>query len=200
MTNIKKTAYDKLDDLDFKDRITIFSVGELSTPQVFNKLLSLCRKTKQKISITMATWQIGQKHIAFFKDIADDPMIDFRLLLDVSYMDRHKDYFGRIKTWIGSSVWVTKNHSKIMLMAAGDLRYTVLSSANYNKNFRIEFFDITQDKELYDSSLDFYEPFFAGNPITHRVDRPKIKIDFASMARERETQTETSQNKGCPWL
>jgi hypothetical protein len=65
----------------------------------------------------------------------------------------------------------------VIAVATENEKFVVLSSANFNKNLRLEFFDITRSNELYEQVLTNYELFFRKNPIGKAVNNRKVIMD-----------------------
>jgi hypothetical protein len=119
-------------------RYTFFSNGSLSSIDVFESLLNNIKT--ENIKATISTWQLGIRDARKIKIFLSKYGLDIRILLDVSYENRNPDYFERVKKMIGNHIWLTKNHSKIMVIQSSCMNFCVLSSANFNKNIRYEFF------------------------------------------------------------
>jgi hypothetical protein len=172
----------KMKEIPQGGRYTFFSNGMLSAIDVFEELL---KKTSPDIKTIISTWQLGIRDAERLKQLIKDYNLDIRLLLDVSYENRNPDYFKRVKEMLGNVVWLTKNHSKIMVVESEDLHFCVLSSANFNKNLRYEFFDITESRDLCSTILEALNPFFEGRPLLgeHR-NRTEIGNDFKNCFKE----------------
>lgn len=161
------------------ERHLFFSNGVVSAIDV---LRALIRLGDSQIDIMIATWQLGIRDAGNLKLLAQKDNINLRILLDVSYKDRNPQYFERVKNSLGGKIWLTSNHTKVMTIGIEDKSFVVLSSANFNRNFRFEFFDITESKELYKRVLDNYEPLFQGKPIgIDGNDRPVVKDRFKAV-------------------
>ncbi len=161
-------------------RYTFFSNGCISSLDVLIALL--LKLPPQPMKVMIATWQLGIKDAGeIHKLLVKYPEMELKILLDVSYENRNPNYYKRVKSLIGDIIYLSVNHTKIMTIACGDLHYAVLSSANFNRNFRFEFFDINLNKELYDLITSNYCHFFEGKPITGKeYNRSDINKEFAS--------------------
>lgn len=183
--NEKDTKSDilrKIEGLSTGERYTFFSNGVLSAIDIFTVLLG---NLDGNIKATILTWQLGIRHAEKLKQLIKRYDLDFRLLLDVSYENRNPDYFRRVRNMLGDVIWLTKNHSKIMVVESEKLHYCVLSSANFNRNFRYEFFDITESKYLCLNILTGVECFFNGDPISKDPNnRGMINDDFENFFKE----------------
>lgn len=175
----KASIVDRIRKIRKGGRYTFFSNGIISSIEVLNALI--LGAGEQKVEIIIATWQLGIRDAGLLLSIARGENTSLKILLDVSYKDRNPKYFNRIKKSMGEKIWLTSNHTKVMLIMYGLKKYTVLSSANFNRNFRFEFFDITESEELYEMSVRNYLPFFKGKPIgSDKNERPEVRRKFES--------------------
>lgn len=139
------------------ERITFFSDGLLSSGDI---LFSLLKGFKNPESIMISTWQLGKNDAIRLVNLKKNSGVELRILLDASYSERCKKYFEYVKKYLGDRIWFTRNHCKVMTVAGDGKFITVLSSANFNKNYRLEFFDITESRSLYDMTNKAHEKFF----------------------------------------
>jgi hypothetical protein len=176
----KSDILKEIRDVSVGERHTFFSNGIVSAIDVLRALMT--NSGNQQTDIMIATWQLGIRDAGNLEVLARSDNINLKILLDVSYKDRNPQYFERVKSSMGKIIWLTSNHTKVMTIGGKNKKFTVLSSANFNRNFRFEFFDITESTELYDMVLQNYEPFFQGKPINVDVNnRPVVRDRFKTI-------------------
>lgn len=148
------------------ERYTVFSNGIVSSIDILTALIR--NLGFRSIEIMIVTWQLGIRDQVTLSNITRNPRIKMRILLDISYVDRNKDYFDTIRRTLGPVIWLTSTHAKVMVLKTADKNFTVLSSANFNRNRRFEFFDITESRELLELVMKNFEPFFTDSPINEK--------------------------------
>ncbi len=170
---IKSEIIKNIKNIGRGERYTFFSDGTLSFIDILKTLISDQDNTK----IMLATWQLGVKNIEELKKI--NKKHELKILLDVSFQNRCVSAFEDIKLSLGDIIWFSKNHTKVLTVGKGDRKFTVLSSANFNKNIRFEFFDITEGAELYNSTNAVFAQFFQDPPIgKDKRTRQEISKEF----------------------
>jgi len=170
-----------ISNLGVGERLTFFSNGMFSSIDILFGILSAFGGDN-KIDIMISTWQLGIRDAERLTELIEDNNISLRILLDVGYKDRCPKYFDRVKMSLGDIIWFSQNHCKVMVIGSADKHFAVLSSANFNRNFRFEFFDITRSTELCSLILRNHASFFAGNPISNdENDRPTISNRFKEL-------------------
>jgi hypothetical protein len=170
----KKELIKNIKNLGKGERYTFFSDGTLSFVDI---LLALISNLGPGTKIMLATWQLGVKNIEILKEI--NKSHDLKILLDVSFQNRCTSAYQDIKMNLGGIIWFTKNHTKVLTIEKDNFKFTILSSANFNKNIRFEFFDITESNELFMSVMSNFNHFFKGPPIgKDERTRPEISNEF----------------------
>lgn len=102
--------------------------------------------------LTVATWTPGKAEMdSVFQMLKMRKIASFRLLVDRSFPTRQPLYVQRLLDIAGpDSVRQTRTHAKFALIAAGDYRITIRTSMNFNRNRRLEQFDLDDDPVIYD--------------------------------------------------
>lgn len=105
--------------------------------------------------LTITTWTPGIAEIDEVSAmVRASEVTGFRMLVDRSFVSRHKKYVNRVNAAIGEQAIIqTRTHAKFALIKAGDWRITIRTSMNFNRNIRWEQFDIDDNPEVY----GFYE-------------------------------------------
>lgn len=176
-----RSKFDLLGDiknLNTGDDLFFFSNGVLSSRDVLFELISNQRSLgNQKLDVMISTWQLGVEDARQLVRLRRDSNINLKILLDVSFQDRNKKYFKYVKENLGDVVWFTKNHCKILAVGSENMKYTVLSSANFNRNFRFEFFEIKESLERYGRILENHAHFFKEAPISKNTNKRPIIVE-----------------------
>ena len=153
-----------------------FGRGEVSFMDVALDLFSL-RRPPCRVYCT--TWRIGKRDIEYCAEIFATPGVDAKLLLDVSMQhDSRRGEWEAMRDRIGKNVWVTKNHSKIFAMSPN---IVMLTSANMNRNTRLQVFTVIRKKDVFDEVERGRLPYFAGKQAIEHYDRATINAEFEAM-------------------
>jgi hypothetical protein len=153
-----------------------FSRGEISFMDV---VLELFEKRIVPCEILFATWRIGKRDIEAVREMSEIDGVDIKLLVDVSMQNvSRRGEWEMMQEEIGCRVWLTKNHAKIFAMSPD---VVMLTSANMNKNTRLEVFSIFYDKTLFKQIKSGLAPYFSGLPSIEYFDRPSINAEFDGM-------------------
>lgn len=105
--------------------------------------------------VVVSTWTPGVAEMDNVARMLNGGKITrFRLLVDRSFVTRHPEYIQRINSQFGQdTIRKTRTHMKVALIAAGDYRIVIRSSANFNTNPNIEQFDLDDDAAMCNQSL-----------------------------------------------
>ena len=73
-----------------------------------------------------------------------------RFMLDRSFQGREPHYCARLLEVFGNSaIRTTRNHAKLLQISGGGWQLTVLTTANFTRNPRLEFFELSDDPALF---------------------------------------------------
>lgn len=160
--------------LNSGDSTTFFTKGDdVSFLDVADEIFNL---RPPECNVFFASWRIGKRDIVRVKEMAATKGVSLRLLLDVSMQSvSRRGEWDMMKKEIGSSVWLTKNHAKIFAMSPD---WLVITSANLNRNSRLEVFNVARSRAAYETIKNGLAPFFAKKPAIVRNDRPLVNDDF----------------------
>lgn len=117
-------------------------------------LLDLVMATIEQIGpsdLTIATWTPGKAEMdSVFEMLKSRRIVNFRLLVDRSFPTRQPQYIKRLHEITGAeSVRQTRTHAKFALICSNDWRITIRTSMNFNRNTRLEQFDLDDDPVIY---------------------------------------------------
>ncbi len=127
------------------------SNGSFSVIDVIDYLL----ETVKNADVCISTWVASYASIRHIVDFLEDNRANnFRFLMDKGLKRTRGELYDYIqKTWPGS-IGLISNHSKFIIVQNDKYNFVVETSANLNKNNRLENFRITENKE--------YAEFFRG--------------------------------------
>lgn len=102
--------------------------------------------------VIVSTWTQGRAEESRIDYLLRSGKIrSFSLLIDRSFARRFPDYAQQlINNWGTDAVRQADTHAKFCLIGNDDYRLTIRTSMNFNRNARLEQFDIDDDPEIYD--------------------------------------------------
>jgi hypothetical protein len=142
-------------------RVVCLSKGAVSLAECVGYVL----ETSGPADLVLATWTIGAREITVFRDlVAGGSVRSLRLLVDASFPHRNPAYAAQLRASFGADcIRLAVCHAKVATIINARWAVVVLSSANLNRNSRLEFFQIEDNRPLataINSTLDgwFVEP------------------------------------------
>lgn len=149
-------------DLGPGGRVVGITKGQFS---LLDLVVALLHKTG-RADVTVCAWTTGDNEIEGVTRLAQNGQVSsFRLLIDRSFRARRPDSARMMERQIGSdAIRQTKAHAKFALIKAGDWRIAVRCSMNFNRNPRLEQFDIDDDPAIYDFFDRVVSDLFAAIP------------------------------------
>ncbi len=130
-----------------------FSNGSFSVIDVIDYLLE---KTGTA-NIDVSTWVASYASINHIIDFLEDQKLNkMRFLMDSGFKRTRKELYNHIQKWYPDSIALTTTHAKFILIYNDDYSFVIETSANLNKNNRLESFRITENKEY----CDFFKTTF----------------------------------------
>jgi hypothetical protein len=128
-----------------------FNDGSFSFVDVIDYLL----ESTGKAHVDISTWVASTASTKKIEDFLEDSTIHgFRFLVDKGFVANRKPLYDHIVNLYGDVVRVTKNHAKFCLIYNNEWNFVIETSANLNKNARLENFRITEHLG--------YRQFFSG--------------------------------------
>lgn len=127
-------------------RIVCLSKGAVSLAECVGYVL----ETTGPADLTLATWTIGAREITTFRDlVAGGSVRRLQLLVDASFVQRQPAYTASLRASFGPDcVRLVTSHLKVALLVNARWAVVVLSSANLNRNSRLEFFQVEDNRRL----------------------------------------------------
>lgn len=156
-----------------------FNDGAFSFPDVIEHVLAVTGPAFLDIS----TWVASKASVRQIEEFLEDTSIhNFRFLVDRGFVANRKELYQQIKLIHGDdAIRTTRNHAKFCLIYNEKWDFVIETSANLNKNARLENFRITEDRSyrLFFSSV--FDPFFelpeAPNPSLIGRNHAKRSLD-----------------------
>ena len=133
--------------------------------------------------LTIATWTPGKAEMeSVFQMLKTHKVTRFRLLVDRSFPTRQPQYIEHLHKIAGAdSVRQTRTHAKFALIASGDYRITIRTSMNFNRNTRLEQFDLDDDPAIYSFFEAVIDEIFTIVPPGLNVSGSKINTAFNAL-------------------
>ena len=139
-----------------------FSDGSWSLIDGIRELLRIAGPSK----ITLSTWTAAAADLREAERLLRASAIsDFRLLIDASFASRQPAYCAAARTLFGDdAIRVWKAHSKFCVVEGRALRALYLTSANLNRNKRLESWSVIASSELVADYLALVDRLWALQP------------------------------------
>lgn len=102
--------------------------------------------------LTLATWTISAREIGAFRDrVASGQILSLRLMVDASFPARNAAYAAKLRASYGADcIRLAVCHAKLAVITNDAWAVVVLSSANLNRNSRLEIFSVEDNRVLAD--------------------------------------------------
>lgn len=134
-----------------------FSNGSFSFIDLIDYVLEVTGRAQIDISTWVASTASTKKIEEFFEDAKIN---QFRFLIDKMFIHKQEKLFNHIvKVYGVDKIRVTRNHAKFCLIYNDDWNIVIETSANLNKNMRLENFRLTDNsvyREFFSSVFDTY--------------------------------------------
>jgi len=147
-------AHDALSKLEHGSELFCFTKGQL----LLIDILACILDQTGACDLDIITWAVGNETIDKLSALKNLGKIKrMRLIIDYSVQSMHPDYAKKIRRVFGDEqIRVTKNHAKVLILRNEEWNLSVRSSMNLNVNRRLEYFEISDDREI----ADFFQGFF----------------------------------------
>jgi hypothetical protein len=115
----------------------------------------------------VSTWTAAAAEIDFAHALlADGRLLSLRFVVDFSFPRRQPEYCAALRERFGdAAIRITKNHAKFCLIENDGWSLVIRTSANLNRNRRLENFEISDDpgmaayvREVCDELFGSHEP------------------------------------------
>ena len=112
--------------------------------------------------LIVSTWTAAQADIRHAKKLLTERRVEsVQFLVDRSFEARQKEYCELLRNQFGDdAVRVWDSHAKFALVVGGDYDVLYLTSANLNKNPRVENFSLLTDEEIVGQYIDLVQKVF----------------------------------------
>lgn len=134
-----------------------FSNGAFSLIDVIDYLLEKTEISNVDISSWVASYG-SFNHIIDF--LEDQKLNKMRFLMDSGFARTRKELYNHIQKWYPDSIALTQTHAKFVLIYNDNFNFVIETSANLNKNNRLESFRITENKEYCDFFRNTFDDIY----------------------------------------
>lgn len=113
-------------------------------------------------NMDISTWVASYASVQHVEDFLEENTINnFRFVVDRGFLNTRKPLYDKIKKLYGDVIAVTSNHAKFTIIYNDKYNFVIETSANLNKNNRLENFRVTEDKEYCDFFRSVFDDIFA---------------------------------------
>lgn len=130
-----------------------FTAGQFSMSDLIQHIL-ICTGPAD---LYISTWAASSEGIKKAFEFLDNGMLrNIRFMIDTGAKQYRDDQFGKLLDKFGDCIRTTRIHAKFFVIRNDKWDIVVRTSANLNKNLRLENFEIDENKEF----ADFFQKFF----------------------------------------
>ena len=124
-----------------------------------------------------ATWTIGANDVGFLGTLLRNRgILSARFVVDYSFLRRDPAYCDALRAAFGDeAIRVTKNHSKVSLLRNDRWNLVVRGSMNFNENYRLENFEVSDDAALAEWVQSIFDELFAKQTAVEAFERRPIE-------------------------
>lgn len=120
--------------------------GQFSIINVIEEVLSQTGVA----DVVISTWTAAGVEIKKAEDFLNNGLINkLHFIVDRSFETRKKKYYDLLISKFGDIVSITNTHAKFILISNDEWKISIRTSMNLNENKRLENFEISDDKELF---------------------------------------------------
>jgi hypothetical protein len=113
--------------------------------------------------VDCATWCAGSASLRSIENFLESEILKFRLIIDggAANVMRKDGFQNQVVSRFGEdSIVRCLNHAKFFLVYNRAWRFVVLTSANFNRNNRMEFFNVFEDAEMCGKMIGIVNQLF----------------------------------------
>jgi hypothetical protein len=105
--------------------------------------------------VIISTWTAADAEISkAFSFLQNERINNLHWIVDRSFPTRQKKYYDTLVSKFGlDSVSMTNSHAKFILISNNDWKIVIRTSMNLNENKRLEFWEASDDKDLFEYML-----------------------------------------------
>lgn len=134
-----------------------FNDGSFSFVDVIEYVL---QKTG-RATLDISSWVASSQSTKRIEDMLEDNSINrMRFLVGDGFVVHRSKLYSHIVNTYGNVIKVTKNHAKFCIVNNDQWDFVIETSANLNKNIRLESFRITEHKGYRKFFTDVFDRFF----------------------------------------
>jgi len=123
------------------------SKGQFSIINIIEEIL----KQTGKADVLISTWTAANAEIKKAENFLENGTINkISFIVDRSFKTRQPKYYKMLIEKFGDIVYTTNSHAKFILIKNDEWNMVVRTSMNLNENKRLENFEISDCKVLYD--------------------------------------------------
>ncbi len=147
------------------DQSAITSIGKLETGfnifclnkgqfSIINVIEAMLLQTGTA-DVIISTWTAADAEISkAFSFLQNERINNLHWIVDRSFPTRQKKYYDTLVSKFGlDSVSMTNSHAKFILISNNDWKIVIRTSMNLNENKRLEFWEASDDKDLFEYML-----------------------------------------------
>lgn len=186
------------------DQSAITSIGKLEPNfdifclnkghySIINVIEAMLRQTGAA-DVIISTWTAADAEIAAaFNFLKNERINRLQWIVDRSFPTRQKKYYNSLINAFGeSSVSMTNSHAKFVLISNDNWKIVIRTSMNLNENKRLEFWEASDDANLFDYMLMIAEQMIEFKSDYRKFERIGKGEQFAKYRKEVESDSECS--------
>lgn len=153
------TARDTLAEFARDTEVDVITFGQFSIIDAIEAVLEMTGPAR----VTLATWTAAAFDLSQIQaQILRASILDFRLIIDRSFVTRHPKFVDIIHEKFGQgSVRTTTTHAKFVVIQNDSWNVLIRTSMNLNYNPRLEYLQVCDDRELCAMYLGVADALFA---------------------------------------
>ena len=170
-----------------------FTAGQFS----FSDLIEYILNQTGPATLYISTWAASNDGIKkVFDFLNSDMLADVKFMIDTGAKKYRDDQFGKLLDRFGDCVRTTRIHAKFAVIRNENWNIVIRTSANLNKNLRLENFEIDEDKEFADFFQKFFDAAFEKISLSesHTVKSSQKLKDVLDIAGENESKNNDEIN------
>lgn len=143
-----ENAYTGIGNISKNMELFLFTKGQFSLINVIETIL----KQTGKVDIVITTWTAANAEIKKAEQFLKNGNINrLHFIVDRSFPTRQPRYYKLLRDTFGEIVTLVNTHAKTVTIKNNEWNIVIRTSANLNENKRIENFEISNCKILFDA-------------------------------------------------
>jgi len=111
--------------------------------------------------VYLSTWAASSDGIKkAFEFLNTNKIRNIKFMIDTGAKQYRNEEFGKLLDRFGDCVRTTRIHAKFVVIRNENFNFVVRTSANLNRNTRLELFEIDDNKDLADFFVSFFDNAF----------------------------------------